>query len=90
MKNPFIETALLISMQHVKTPEDISLIRNQPLQRTHKRTHKLHTKIIKNVLSFSLLSLSISHSHFQKIFTHTLEARKVKESERKNKDGWYT
>lgn len=27
MKNPFIETALLIWMQHVKTPEDISLIR---------------------------------------------------------------
>lgn len=35
MKNPFIETALLISKQHVKTPEDISLIRKQPLLKGH-------------------------------------------------------
>lgn len=92
MRNPFIETALLISMLN-KTPEDISLIRNKPLLKGRTNIHTNYILIIKNVLSFSRRILSITFP--PKIFTHSKqnEARRVKESPLPlppKIDGWYT
>lgn len=67
MKNPFIGTALLIWMQHVKHQRTFHWLGLKG--RTNIHTTNDILKIIKNVLSFSLLILSITFP--PKIFTHS-------------------
>lgn len=81
MKNPFIGTALLIWMQHVKHQKTSCWLEAKHYwKETQTYTHKLRTKIIKNVLSFSLLILSITF--LPKKYSHT-QTKLSKESWRK-------
>lgn len=67
--NPFIETALLIWMQHVKYQRTFHWLKTNHYWKD-TQTYTQISKIIKNVLSFSVVILSITflpqkYSHTQ-------------------------